>query len=99
MFIESYHTLIPLANYFSGDVTFVTWTIRENRQNFPVQLREVVLKKGWATFYEHKDIIITKYNEINDSCKEKAKVTYILNTAHGTVLGDTNRWEGDGNVI
>ena len=99
LFIDNYYTSIPLVEYFSRNGTYVTGTIRENRKQFPGDLKQVVLEKGEAAFYQHADKIITKYRGVKDSSSKKPKFVYVLSTTNGTSDGVTNRRDRDGNII
>ena len=48
LFIDNYYTSVSLVDYFIRNGTYITGTIRENRKNFPGELKQVVLSKGEA---------------------------------------------------
>ena len=85
-----------MAKYFIERGTHV---IRDNRKNFPAELKAIQLGKGQATFYQHEGTVITKYRATKDSASKKPKIVNVLSTAHGASFGNTNRRDKDGNII
>ena len=99
LFIDNYYTSLPLAKFMLQNGTYLTGTIRENRKNFPAELKDVQLAKGEAAFYESDDIVIARYRSNKDRTSGPAKVVNILSTAHGAALGATARRDRDGNLV
>ena len=54
----------------------------EKRKNFPAQLREGILNRGGAAYYNHGDIHMAKYRGNTDSSRGQPKIVYILSTGH-----------------
>ena len=61
LYIDSFYTSHRLAKYLIENDTNVTGTIKENRKQFPLELKNTSLQKGEAEFYQHDSIIIVKY--------------------------------------
>ena len=61
LYIDNFYTSLRLANYLIKSGTNVTGTIREKRKQFPLELRNTILQKGEAAFYQHDGIVIVKY--------------------------------------
>ena len=99
LFIDNYYTSNILAKYFVERGTHVTGTIRDNRKNFPAELKAIQLGKGQAAFYQHEGTVITKYRATKDSVSKKPKIVNVLSTAHGASFGNINRRDSDGNII
>ena len=58
--------------YLIENGTNVTGTIRENRKQFPLELKNTSLQKGEAEFYQHDSIVIVKYRAKRDSARGQA---------------------------
>ena len=61
LYIENFYTSLRLAKYLMENGTNVTGTIRENREQFPLELINTSLQKGEAAFYQHDRIVIVEY--------------------------------------
>ena len=61
MYIDNFCTSLRLAKCLTENGTNATGTIRENRKQFPLELKNTSLQKGEAAFYQHKSIVIVKY--------------------------------------
>ena len=68
-------------------------------KNFPTQLREVVLNKGEAAYYNHGDIVRSKYRENKDSSRGHPKIVYVCSTGHSAAMGNTTKKDRDENII
>ena len=99
MYIDNFYTSLRLAKYLIEDGTNVTGTIRENRKQFPLKLKNTILQKGEAAFYQHDSIVIVKYRAKRDSARGQPKVVFVLSTSYGAAMKNTNRVDTDGNVI
>ena len=99
LYIDNFYTSLRLAKYLIENGTNVTGTIRENRKQFPLELKNTSLQKGEAAFYQHDSIVIVKYRAKRDSARGQPKVVYVLSTSHGAAMKNTNRVDTDGNVI
>ena len=93
--IDNYYTSISLAKYLLEKGTHVTGTIRENRKQFPVQLKELNLEKE-AAHYQHE---VTKYRAHKDKATGKPKIVNVLSTAHSVAMGNTSKRDRDGNIV
>ena len=58
LYIYNFYTSLRLAKYLIENGTNVTGTIRENRKQFPLELKNTSLQKGEAAFYQHDSIVI-----------------------------------------
>ena len=99
LFIDNYYTSLPLAKFMLQNGTYLAGTIRENRKNFPAELKDVQLAEGEAAFYESDDIVIARYRSNKDRKSGPPKVVNILSTAQGAALGATARRDRDGNLV
>ena len=99
LYIDNFYTSLRLAKYLIENGTNVTGTIRENRKQFPLELKNTILQKGEAAFYQHDSIVIVKYRAKRDSARGQPKVVYVLSMSHGAAMKNTNRVDKDGNVI
>ena len=72
---------------------------RENRKQFPVQLKELNLEKGEAAHYQHEGILVTKYRAHKDKATGKPQIVYVLSTAHSVAIGNTSKRDTDGHVV
>ena len=88
-----------MAKYLTENGTNVTGTIRENRKQLPVELKNRSLQKGNAAFYQHDSIVIVSYRAKRYSARGQPKVVYVLSTSYGTAMKNTNRVDTDENVI
>ena len=75
LFIDNYYTFISLAKYLLETGTHVTGTVRENRKQFPVQLKELNLEKEEAAHYQHEGIVVTKYRVHKDKATGKPRLS------------------------
>ena len=98
-YIDNFYTSVRCAKYLIENGTNVTGTIRENRKQFPLELKNTSLQKGGAAFYQHDSIVIAKHRAKRVSAREQPKVVYVLSTSHGAAMRKTNRVDTDGNVI
>ena len=99
LYIDNFYTLLRLAKYLIENGTNVTGTIRENRIQIPLELKNTILQKGEAAFYQHDSIVILKYRAKRDSARWQPKVVYALSMSHGADMKNTKRVDTDGNVI
>ena len=99
LFIDNCSTSISLPKYLLEKGTHVTGTIRENRNQFCVQLKELNLEKGEAAHYQHEGIVVTKYRAHKDKATGKPKIVYVLSTAHSVAMGNTSKRDRDGNIV
>ena len=99
LFIDNYYTSTSLAQYFIGNGTCVTGTIRENRKKFPTQIKEVVLNRGGAAYYNYSDIVMVKYRGSKDSFRGQPKIVYVLNTGHSAAMENTIKTDRVGNIV
>ena len=99
LYIDNFHTSLRLAKYLIENGTNVTGTIRENRKQFPLELKNTSLQKGEAAFYQHDSMVIVRYTAKRNSARRQPKVVYVLHTSHGAAMKNTNRVDTDGNVI
>ena len=98
-FVDNYYTSFALAEYLLQNDTYVTGTIRENRKQFPSELKRIALNKGASAYFQHDDMIVMKYRSLQDSSTGKSKVVYLLSTAHKPTEGNTNKRDRDGNIV
>ena len=80
-------------------MTHITGTIRENKKQFPGELKRIALNKGESAFIQHDDIAIMKYRHLKNSSSGKPKVVHLLSTAHWPAQGNTNKRDRDGTII
>ena len=99
LFIDNHYTSMSLAQYFTENGTYVTGTIRDNRKNFPTQLREVSLNRGGATYYNHGDIAVVKIQRKQKQFNWTAPDVYVLSAGHSAAMGNTTKKDRDGNII
>ena len=99
LFIDNYYASIGLAKYLLNKGTHVTGTIRDNRKQFPVQLKELILEKGEAAHFQHEGIVVTKYRALQDKARGNPKVVHVLSTAHAVRMGNTSKRDRDGNIV
>ena len=99
LFIDNYYTSISLAKYFMEIGTHVTGTIRDNRKNFPQELKAINLQKQEAAFYESNGVVVLKFRAKKDKARGKPKIVNVLTTAFSPAMGNTNRRDRDGNTI
>ena len=99
LYIDNIYTSLRLAEYLIENGTNVTGTIRENRKQFPLGLKNKILQKGEAAFYQYDSIVIVKYRAKRDSARGQPKVVYVLSMSHGAAMKNANRVDTDGNVI
>ena len=99
LYIDNFYTSCILAKYLIENGTNIRGTIRENRKQFPIELKNTSLQKGEATFYQHDSVVIVNYRAKGDSTRGQPKVVHVLSTSHGTAMKNTNRVDTDGNVI
>ena len=97
--VDNYYTSIALAKHLLQNDTHVTGTKRENRKQFPGELKRIALNKGESAFIQHDDIVIMKYRSLKNSSSRKPKVIHLLSTAHRPAQGNTNKRDRDGNII
>ena len=97
LYIDNFYTSLRLAKYLIENSTNVTGTIRGKQ--FPLELKNTILQKGEAAFYQHDSIVIVKYRAKRDSARGQPKVVYVLSMSHGAAMKNTNRVDTDGNVI
>ena len=71
----------------------------ENRKQFPLELKNIILQKGEEALYQHDSIVIVKYRAKRDSARGQPKVLYVRSMSHGAAMKNTNRVDTDGNVI
>ena len=71
--------------------TYVTGTIREHRNHFLVEMKELRLEKGDATFYQYEDVVVAKYRAKKNRSNGKPKEVYVLSTTHASTMGHTNK--------
>ena len=86
MYVDNFYTLLRLANYLDENGTNVIGTIRENTKEFPLDLRNTILQKEEAAFYQHNSIVIVKYSTKWDSPGGKPKMVYVLSTSHEAAM-------------
>ena len=98
LYIDNFYTSLRLANYLIENGTNVAGTIRENRKQFPLELKNTSLQKGDASFYQHDSIVIVKYRAERDNARGQPKVLYVLSTSHRAAMKNTKRLDTDGNV-
>ena len=79
--------------------THVIGTIRDNRKNFPTNLKSLNLYKGAAAFYEHDDLLIAKYRARKDKSTGKLMIVHVLCTAHTPAMGNTSKKDKEGNIL
>ena len=89
LYIDTFYTSLRLAKYLIENGTNVTGTIRENRKQFPLELKNTSLQKGEAAFYQHDSIVIVKYRAKQDSPRGQLKVVYVLSTSYGAAMKNT----------
>ena len=99
LYVDNYYTSIALAEHLLQNDTCVTGTIRENRKQFPGELKRIALNKGESAFFQHDDIVIMKYRSLKNSSSGKPKVVHLLSTAHRPAQGNTNKRDRDGKII
>ena len=99
LYIDNFYTSLRLAKYLIENGINVTGTIRENRKQFPPELKKTGLQKGEASFYQHDTIVIVRYRAKRDSSRGHPKVVYVLSTSHRAAMKNTNRVDTEGNVI
>ena len=58
LYVDKYHTSSALAEHLLQNDTHVTRTIRENRKQFPGELKRTALTKRESAFFQHDDIVI-----------------------------------------
>ena len=97
IFMDNFHTSLPVAEYFLQHSTHVTGTIRDNRKHFPTELKSLAL--GAAAFYQHDGLMIAKYRALKDRASRKPKVVCVLSTAHTPAMGNTNKRDREGNIV
>ena len=61
LYIGSFYTSLRLANSLIENGTNVTGTVRQNRKQFPLELKNTNLQRAEAAFYQHDTIVIVKY--------------------------------------
>ena len=94
LYVDNYYTSIALEEHLLQNDTHVTGTIRENRKQFPGELKRIALNKGESAFFQHDDIVIMKYRSLKNSSSGKPKVVHLLSTAHRPAQGNTTTiWE------
>ena len=99
LYTRKNYNSIPLAQYFLQNDTYVTGTIRETRKHFPLELRRVTLNRGGSAYFEHDDIIVMKFRAHQDRSSGKARVVYLLTTAHKPLQVNTSKSDRDGDII
>ena len=99
LYVDNYYTSIALAEHLLQNDSHVTGTIRENRKQFPGELKRIALNKGESAFFQHDDIVIMKYRSLKNSSSGKPKVVHLLSTAHRPAQRNTNKRDRDGNII
>ena len=99
LYIDNFYTSIRLAKCFIENGRNVTGTIRENRKEFLLELKNTSLQKGEAAFYQYDSIVTVKYRAKRHSARGQPKVVYVLRTTHGAPMKNTIRVDTDGNVI
>ena len=99
LFIDSYYTSLSFAEYLMQNGKYVTVTIRELRKHYPVEMKAQRLEKDDAAFYQHEDMVVTKYRGKKDRPNGKPNGVYVLNATHAPAMGHTNKREKDGNII
>ena len=67
--IDNFYTSLNLAKYLIENGTNVTGTIRENRKQFPLELKNTSPQKGKAAFCQHDSIVIMKHRAKRDSAR------------------------------
>ena len=67
LYLDSFYTSLILANYLVENREKVTGTIRENEKSFLLELKNTILWKEEAAFYQHDNIVIVKYRTKRDS--------------------------------
>ena len=91
LFMDNFYTLLPLAKYFLEHRIHVTGTVRDSRKHFPTELKSLCLGKGSAAFYQHDDLVITKYRAKKDISSGRPKIVHVLSTAHPPSMGQTRK--------
>ena len=99
LFVDNYYTSFALAEYLLQNDTYVKRTIRENRKQFPGELKRIALKKEASAYFQHDHMMVMKYRSLKDSSTEKSKVVHLLSTAHMPTEGNTNKRDRDGNIV
>ena len=99
MYIDSFYTSIPLAQFYLQDDIFVTGTIKETRKYFSPELKRVTLNRGGSACFEHDDIIVMKVRAHQDRSSGKPKVIHLLMTAHKPLQANIKKSNRDGNII
>ena len=89
LYIDNFNTSLRLAKYLIENGTNVTGTIRENRKQFLLELKNTIWQKGEAAFYQHDSIVIVKYRAKRDSARGQHIVVYVLSSSHGAVVKNT----------
>ena len=84
--------------YVPGPIFHRKWYLCHSK-NIPTQLREVILNRGGAAYYNHGDIVMVKYGGNKDSSRGQPKISYVLSTGHSAGLGNTTKKERDGNIV
>ena len=97
--MDNFYTSLPLAKYFLEHGTHVTGTIRDSRKHFPTELKSLCLEKGSAAFYQHYDLVITKYRAKKDRSSGRQKIVHVLSRAHPPSMGQTRKRDKDCNVV
>ena len=97
LYIGNFYTSLRLANYLAENGTYVTGTIRENRTEFLLELKNTILQKGEAAFYQHDSIVIMKYRPKRNSSRGQPKVVYVLSMSQSCYV--EYRVDTDDNAI
>ena len=92
LYIDNFYTSLRLAQYLIENGTNVTGTIRENRKQCWLELKNTILQKGEAAFYKYNSIVIVKYRAKRDSARGQPKVVYVLSTSHGAAMKNKMEW-------
>ena len=99
LYIDNFYISVRLANYLIENGTNVIGTIRKNRKQLPLDLKNTGLQMGEAAFYQHVSIVIVKYRAKWNSTRGQPKVVYVLSTSPGAAMKNTNRVATDSNTI
>ena len=68
-------------------------------KQFPLELKNTILQKGEAAFYQHDSIVIRKYRAKGAGARGQPKMVYVLSTSHRASMKNANRVDADGNAI
>lgn len=82
LYMDNFYNSFDLANKLIQQNMYCIWTLRSERKNTPIEVKQTKLKKGYARYSQ--SVVIGKW-------KDKREVAYILTEFKNNIVVSTNK--------